>query len=466
MFASAVSFLLLPLFTKWMSPGEYGTFALLLLFSSFAKILFRLGLDSGFFRVHYDQPGPREQRRLAGSVALFATAAGTALFLLSVAFSSPLARLLSADEPPPPLFVVLAAGDVWLGTFCFVPLALLRIEGRPGLFSAFSALRHTTNVGLKVFLLMQGHGVLGVLLADVISTGLFAVVLSPTLLRGTSAAFDWPLVRAALGFGLPKVPHGLMVQAQNLLDRRILEAFVSRAEVGLYHVGYTLGGAVKFAMSSFEPAWQPFLYEQVKKEGAPQLVARVVTYVFAAFLFCGTGLALLGRELLVLMTDPRFHGAAPIVPVVALAYVLHGAFLLGSVGIGITKSARYYPLVTAVSAAVNVGANLLLIPRFGPLGAAWATVASYAAMAGLGILLSQRLWPIPFEWGRLGRLVAAAALVLAVASLAPADPVVSIPLKMLVLVGGFAATLALSGFTTGEERALLARGLGRLRGRE
>lgn len=466
MFASAVSFLLLPLFTAWLSPRDYGTLALLLLFSSFAKILFRLGLDAGFFRVHYDQPGPREQRRLAGSVALFSTAAGTALFLLAVAFSGPLARLLSADEPPPPLYVVLAAGDVWLGTFCFVPLALLRIEGRPGLFSAFSALRHATNVGLKVYLLMQGHGVLGVLLADVISTALFALALSPTLLRGTAPAFDWPLVREALGFGLPKVPHGLMVQAQNLLDRRILEAFVSRAELGIYHVGYTLGTTVKFALSAFEPAWQPFLYEQVKKAGAPQLVARVVTYVFAAFLFCGTGLAVFGRELVVLMTDARYHGAAAIVPVVALAYVLHGAFLLGSVGIGITKSARYYPLVTAVSAAVNVGANLLLIPRFGPLGAAWATVASYAAMAGLGIFLSQRLWPVPFEWGRLGRLVAAAGLVLAAAGLAPADYVVALPLKLLVLVGGFAAAVALGGFATAEERAVLARGLGRLRGRE
>ncbi len=465
MFASAVSFLLLPLFTAWLSPRDYGTLALLILFSSFAKILFRLGLDAGYFRIHYDQPGPREQRRLAGSVALFATGAGTALFLATVALSGPLSRLLSADEPPPPLYLVLAAADVWLATFCFVPLAILRIEGRPGLFSAYSALRHATNVGLKVYLLMNGHGVLGVLLADVVSTALFALVLSPTLLRGTVPAFDWPLVRAALGFGLPKVPHGLMVQAQNLLDRRILEAFVSRAELGVYHVGYTLGGTVKFALSAFEPAWQPFLYEQVRKEGAPRLVAGLVTWVFAAFLFCGTALAVLGREVVVLMTDPRYHDAAAIVPVVAIAYVLHGAFLLGSVGIGITKSARYYPLVTAVSAAVNVAANLLLIPHYGPLGAAWATVASYAAMAGLGIFLSQRLWPIPFETGRLLWLVGAAAVVLALAPLVPGAAGVAIPLKLALLVGGFATLLVVRGFLTGGERAALARGLGRLGGR-
>ncbi|MCM2254407.1 MAG: polysaccharide biosynthesis C-terminal domain-containing protein, partial [Vicinamibacteria bacterium] len=112
------------------------------------------------------------------------------------------------------------------------------------------------------------------------------------------------------------------------------------------------------------------------------------------------------------------------------------AFLLGSVGIGITRSARYYPLVTAVSAAVNIGANLLLIPRFGPLGAAWATVASYAAMAGFGIFLSQRLWPVPFEWGRLGRLVAIAGGVLGVGWAAPAALLPGLVWKGVGLLSG------------------------------
>ena len=78
-------------------------------------------------------------------------------------------------------------------------------------------------------------------------------------------------------------------------------------------------------------------------------------------------------------------------------------------------------------------------------------------MAGLGIFLSQRLWPVPFEWGRLGRLVAAAAVVLVVGSLAPADFFVAIPVKLVALGGGFAGTLAASGFLTREERAALAR---------
>ena len=121
-------------------------------------------------------------------------------------------------------------------------------------------------------------------------------------------------------------------------------------------------------------------------------------------------MAVLGRDLLRLMTphNPAFHAAAPVIPVVALAYLLHGVFLLTSVGIGIARQARYYPMVTAAAAATNVAANLVLIPRFGVMGAAWATVLAYAVMAALGHAFSRRLFPIPFEGGRLARITAAA----------------------------------------------------------
>ena len=113
-------------------------------------------------------------------------------------------------------------------------------------------------------------------------------------------------------------------------------------------------------------------------------------------------MAALGPDLLRLMTprNPAFHAAAPIIPVVALAYLLHGVFLLTSVGIGIARQARYYPMVTAAAATTNVAANLLLIPRFGAMGAAWATVLAYAVMAALGFTFSRRVFAIPFEGGR------------------------------------------------------------------
>jgi O-antigen/teichoic acid export membrane protein len=391
-------------------------------------------------------------------VALFSAGLGTTLFLCVALGARGLTALLFGHDQPVSTLVILAAADVWLGSFAFVPLNLLRIQERPGLFSSFAVARHATNTALKVLLVTQGWGVAGVLWSDLVATGLFALLLAPTLFRNASRHFSWPLLRECLRFGAPKVPHGLMVQAQNLADRKILDLFVSRAEVGVYQMGYTFGQGVKFALSAFEPAWQPFVYSQLKSPDAPRTISRVVTYAWAGFATLALGVAVFGRELLILMTpkNPAFQAAAPLIPPVALAYLFHGAFLLTSIGIGVRKEARYYPIITTLTAATNIAANFALIPRYGMLGAAWATVASYALMAALGLMFSQRLYPIPFEWPRLTR-VAGAALVAFVLSLfAPTALGPALATKAVALLA-FPALLVASGFLTPGERERLLR---------
>ena len=421
-----------------------------------ARVLFRLGLDAGFFRIHYELPSGEDRRRLAGTVALFAVASGGALFALVVVLAPTITRVLLGGSAPAG-WIVLAAADVYLGTFAFVPLNLLRIQDRPGLFSALAAGRHAINTALKVVLVATGHGVTGVLWSDLVATGAFALALAPITLRQAALAFSWPLLRQALAFGLPKVPHGLLVQVQNLADRKILDLFVTRAEVGIYQFGYGFGTLVKFPLSAFEPAWQPFVYARLGEPDAPVTLARVVRVAFAAFAGMGLAVAVLGPDLLVLMTpgNPAFRAAAPLVPVVALAYVLHGLFLLTSIGIGVRKQARYYPLITAAAAATNVAANLLLIPPFGILGAAWATVLSYAVMAALGLAVSQRLYPLPLEWNRFGRIAVAAAVSYLASLLAPAAPGPALAVKGAALAA-FPALIAALGVLRG--RGLSAQG--------
>ncbi len=452
-FAIALNVLLLPVYTAWLSATDYGTLALLILFGTMAKILVRLGLDAGFFRVHYELETDEERRRLAGTALLFSTAAA-ALFLAAVGLlRAPITRALFGHQSPPAGWVVLVAGDVSLGALLFVPLNLLRIEDRPRLFSALAVFRHALNAGLKVLFLARGAGVEGVLWGDLLSTGALVLAVLP-LLRGRALlSFSPRLLGEMLGFGLPKVPHGVMVQAQNMADRKVLDLYVTRAEVGVYHVGYTLGGAVKFALSAFEPAWGPFVYSRLKQPDAPRTLARVATYAFAAFVLMGLPVAVFAKELLTLLTprNPALRAGAPVIPVVVLAYLLHGVFLLTSVGIGIAKAARRYPLITAVSAAVNLAANFALIPRLGMMGAAWATVLSYGCMAALGFLFSRHLYPIPFEGGRLAWVAIAGSASYALSLLAPAALLTALAVKTAA-VAAFPLLLWTSGFASGAER--------------
>ncbi len=476
-FTNVISFFLIPIYTSYLTTADYGALGILALFSAGSKVIFRLGLESAFFRLHYDQRTDAERRQLAGTVLLFAALMGTLLCGFVVLTAPWITRLLFHGQSPPTAWVVLTALDIYLGVLAFVPLILLRIQNRPGLFSAFSIARHTLNIALKVRWVTQGWGVVGVLGSDMVATAFYSAILTPQLVRHVSLGFSPSMLRELLAFGLPRVPHGLMIQAQNLADRWILDRYVSLEQVGLYQIGYTFGTAIKFALSAFEPAWQPFVYSQVKSPQAPRTLARIVTFAAAGFVGIGLAIAVLSRELVCVMTRGSFHAAATIVPIVTLAYVLQGAFLLTSIGIGIEKKARYYPMVTLAAALTNISANFILIPRWGMEGAAWATVLSYAVMAALGYHFSRRCYPLPLEKGRLARLVGAALLVYLFACLVrPVDPqddawltrlsaaVPGLAIKLLLLTA-YPALLVAGGFLRPEEWAWLKRMWSRAWGR-
>jgi O-antigen/teichoic acid export membrane protein len=222
-------------------------------------------------------------------------------------------------------------------------------------------------------------------------------------------AFDWPPLREALRFGLPKVPHGILAQTLNLFDRRILASYVPRAEVGIYAMGGNFASAMKFPLSAFEPAWQPFVFDNARREGGAIEIGKVATRMALVF----TGLALvfaltLPDLLRLVIRRAEFHPAAAVVPILVLATLFQGYFFLSSVGISIAKEARYYPIITAAATALNIGLDLWLIPTHGIMAAAWATVAGYALMALMGSAFSRRLYPIPIEVPRIVLLLAAA----------------------------------------------------------
>ncbi len=442
-FGTLINFLLLPTLTRHLTLTDYGTLGILLLLGVTAKILFRMGLDTAFFRIYYEQRNERDRKVFTTTILATASVIGIGLFALSTVLAEPISRLLLGSDQSK--LIVLVTADTLLMGFAFVPMNLFRIEERAGYFTAATVFRNSLNVALKVLLVVRGWGVEGVLWSDVVSSSFFVLALLPTLSRNLGLGYSTKMLKGALGFGLPKVPHGLAYQALNLADRKILDHFTTRAEVGLYHVGYMFGTGIKFFLSAFELAWSPFVYSLLTQRDAAQTLARLATYVAAVFVGAGLLIAVLGRELLVLMTADTFHAAYPVIPVIVLAYLIQGLFTLTSIGIGISKKTYYYPVLTLAAAFVNITLNFTLIPRLGMMGAAWATVGGYVVMAALGYRFANRHYPIPFEWTRIGVIALAGGVAFA-ASRAAGEPSLSSVLIKIGVLAFYPAALLLFGF--------------------
>jgi O-antigen/teichoic acid export membrane protein len=468
-----VSLLLMPWFTRYLDPFDYGVWSLLLTASLVAKILFRWGVDAAFMRFYYDCDDDTARQRLASTILFFLLAAN-GLILLVALVAAPFYSTSYFKVPGQTLPLQLMILSTFIGGFFFLPFHVFRIRNQPKLFSMLTFTRSATTVGSRVLLVLVFHfGVMGLVVSELVITSAFAVILLRWFAPLIRPVFSRETLREVLRFGLPRVPHGLAQQVvgpttDSVLLRTLLSGpgtLVAEA-IGLYQVAAGLGLALKFFLSAFEYAWAPFYFQTMKENDAQRTFATITTYGMAVLVLLSAGLSAVARDVMRLMTAPAYHEGWTVIPPITVAVALQGWYLLTSIGMNITKRTQYYPLAAGAGAAANVAANVVLIPRFGILGPAWANVISYAVLAGVAYVFSQRFYPIRYEWGRISRVVAAGVSGWTVAVFFVPQfvhPLVGILAAGMVVVVVFPAVLAATGFFRPHELERLSRLAGQLR---
>jgi len=418
----AVNFLLLPLYTRVLSTREYGAFALLLVCEAFLKPVYRCGLDTAFLRFYYDCRDETERRTLAGTIVAFLLVAGGLVLAALIMAGPAINRRLLGTLDFLPAYELLVA-NTFAGTFLFLPLNLLRIQERSGLFAALTFVRSFGTVLARLVLVVGFRlGVLGLVLADTLVIAALAMALAPSFRRMIAWRCSLPVLRGLLRYGLPQVPHGLLSQTMAMADRFFLGLYLPLRDVGVYLIGASIAAVLKLFPVAFEAAWMPFAFDSMRRPDAPRLFARLGTYAFGVLVLLTLAVAGLADHIVALMVPPAFHGAAAVVPLLAAGIAVQSLTWFLATSFNIAKRTQAYPLVTSVGAAVSVAGCLVLVPRFGMTGAALATVAGQTAATGVAVYFAQRAYPIPYETSRLLKLVGVALVTYVAMRLAGHDP--------------------------------------------
>lgn len=408
-----LTFLLTPVYANLLVPADLGVVATLYAYIAFLNVVYGYGMESAYFRFAAERE-TWSAREVFTVPFLSVTGTGLLFSLLLAAGAGPLGALTALPED----IISLAAGVLALDAAAIIPFAALRAERRAKLFAAVRLAGIVLNVALNLlFLVVWDGGIRGILLSNLLSSGAVLLLLLPVILRRLGGAWRKDLHAALLRFGLPLVPAGIATMMIQVIDRPILEALTDRAAVGIYQANYRLGIFMMLVVSTFDFAWRPFSLAHGRDPGAPRLFARILTY----FLLVGTGIFLAlsffledivripliaGRSIL---PEPYWSGL-PVIPVVLLAYLCLGFSNNIVAGIYIEKRTAMLPPVTFLGAALNVGANFLLIPVWGIMGAAVATLVSYAGMAAVLAVLVRKVYPVEYETARLLKILGAGAL--------------------------------------------------------
>jgi O-antigen/teichoic acid export membrane protein len=444
---------LLPLYTRYLTPTDYGEAEVMFAAVVSASILVRFGLIEALLRFYY-KDGERPDRVVATSFAAlfwFATAAA----LIALPFAGPISEALLPD--PAPDLARISIGGLWVLTMFEFLLTLFRLEERARAYFATTMLSVIAAIGLTVILVVgAGEGARGLLLGSYASGAAFVLGLIVVHHRRLSLRVERPLLRRLLRFGLPTMPAELSLYALNFVDRLVILRTAGAAEAGLYSLAVKFAQGVNVLVRGFQLAWPPLAYS-IRDDGeARRAYATVVTLFAAGCAFVVTGMWLLSRWIVRALAAPEFFGSYKAIGLIATGVTLYALYMVLVVILGRTGRTEFNFPATAAALVANVALNLALVPPLGIVGAGLALVASYLVVLALMYGFTQRLFPVPYEWGRLARIVLVSAALVGLGELLlPTEGFAGLASRTVLWLV-YPLALFLSGFFSASERRWLA----------
>lgn len=394
-----IAFLLLPIYAKWLTPAELGTVGVVLaLFSGFA-VVFGLGLRGAVTRQYFDHvDAPERLREYVGSVyTAFVLAGGACAALLTIFGRSAFEWAL--PQVPFSPFVPLALWAAFCSAAGGIVLSLYRAREQALRYVALesaSALALLVSVGYFV-VVRQGGAVGQARGLFWSSVAIFAVSIA-LLAREAAPRLERRLVRSALAFGLPLTVHLLAGWALLAIDRVLLARMVSLDEVGWYTFGYQIAMVMSVVATASNAAWAPLFYDLARRrDDAPSVLGELASLNVAVSFGVGLLLILFGREVVAVLGGPDYAPASSVVPVIVIGCALQALYFVTVTPIFFAQRTRLLAPLTLGAAVVNVAVNLLLIPRYGIHGAAWATVLAFAFLFVTTSAAARRYFAVRYE---------------------------------------------------------------------
>jgi O-antigen/teichoic acid export membrane protein len=406
----ALTFLLLPVYTRHLAPADYGIIAVAVTIASILGAIMPIGLHGAVARFYYQVETDAERRRVNGTLWLAVAASALVMSLLLDLIGAPVFRVLVPNVPFHP-YLRLAIWTACLTSLGLVPLAMLQVQERARLYVVLSTGSAAATLALVAYLVVfRGWGARGYLIGGLCGAALAAVAYVVVALRIITPGIDLAHLRAALIYSVPLVPHAIASWVLELSDRAVLARFVPLSDVGVYSLGYQLGAAVGLLTAAFTSAWVPVLFRGLAKNdpAVDRELSRLGTYFVVGLVFCCLGSALLAEPVLGYVLAPAYHDAYRVTLWIVGAYVLGGLYILPIGLLFWQKTTWLIPLITVTAGSVNVALNLLFVPRFGYMTAAWSTLVSNAVMLLMAWQLARRRYAFPYEYRRMGLTLASA----------------------------------------------------------
>ena len=431
--------LLLPLYLHYLSTSDYGKIETLVALTTILFTLLRAAIQNSFFRFYFDSEDDDYRRRIVRTSFWATMTAATVALAAGLVLAEPISRALFSTGGNANLVRAAFVG-LWASMNYDQLTALFRVEERSVSFTIASLTNVFLTIGLTVLLVVFLHkGPIGVIVGNFSGTLAVWSALAAYRRYQLGFEFDRSLFRRMLAFGWPFVPSTVALSAIDFNDRFFLVKLDGTDDVGRYALGVRIAAALVFLIWAFRLAWPAFAYSIRNDDEARRAYGFVLTYIVFIGSWGALALSLFAPWLVRILGPHDFWAGSKVVPPLAFAAVVFGAYVVVLISVGRAKRTASNFVITGAAALLSIVLNLLLIPPFGMIGAASATLSAYVAMFAGMTWKAQQVFRVPYQWRRvataLGTAVGLTALgkVLGVGLPAAVGLVVAYPFALLLL---------------------------------
>lgn len=394
-----VAFALLPLYTRYLTPLDYGVLELVEITTGMIGVVLGIGIAQAMGRFYYESDDAGHRARVVAVIYIIVGAAGLFGFLVFSGLAGWLARIVLGSSSYTTVFVVSFA-SLALGMVIDVGQVYWRVTQRSSLYIAISLLNMIVGIALNIlFIVYLEQGILGILYAGLLTRCLIGIPMTVIIIRRIGLIWHAPLARDILRYSLPLIPSQLANSFTNYSDRYFILYFVSIQDAGIYAIANKLGTAVHMLVTSpFIMTFQPRRFEIAEKGDVRGVLGRIYEYFLLLIVTVGLVLSVMIDEIMMIMTTPEYYRAGALVPLIVLTMVILSMRYHFEFGILYSKQTKYYMYINVVVSVVHVLGNAVLVYIFGLWGALYASFLSISLHSILMYIIGNRFYAIDFNF--------------------------------------------------------------------
>ncbi len=395
----AMGVILLPLYTSYISLGDFGKLALIEVSLTICVEIFLLGQGQSILMFNDSQ----EFKDRIGSIlfTLFVFLCVPILLVVALIFilQPSLSSLLNIESTSV-IYLKLGILIIFFRVLNTLFLEKIRADQQPVRYTITNLSKLIISLLFIIFFVaILKFGIKGILYSYIISESIIFLYLLFSMLKKMVIKIEKTVLSVALSFGVPLIFSSIGYMILGVSDRYMIKYFNGNTSVALYDLGYRVAGTLNmFLIMPFTLSLMPNAYKMFGKPDDKRYYSKLMTYLCFILIWGGLFLSLFSEELIkIFALNPDYWPSYEVVPVIIFSYVFSGLLLVALLGQYLTKNTKNIAFTTILAALLNVGLNLVFIPRFGYIAAAYTTLISYFILFIISYLISNKYYNVPFE---------------------------------------------------------------------